>query len=204
MLEFPSSNQNPRGMPGHKTPGGLYAKGDVGWGPFDLPGFCLCPIWGRPGVQMAPVCLVTRQLQEKNTKRRFWGPVKLRSYRNPDLSCLLKRRTTGGHNPGWGGTPTELRRPLQQDTRVTKQRQLRYAPAPPTATCALICEVTPRRRNVNSTDFYCDGNKRVRVLGRPVLPYRLCLCLLLMVGSWVESKGGRPCRCLLLGYSDRI
>ena len=64
-----------------KTPGGLYAKGDVGWGPFDLPGFCLCPIWGRPGVQMAPVCLVTRQLQEKNTKEAGfvplsnWGPV---------------------------------------------------------------------------------------------------------------------------------
>ena len=55
--------------------GGLYAKGDVGWGPFDLPGFCLCPIWGRPGVQMAPVCLVTRQLQEKNTKKDGFGAL---------------------------------------------------------------------------------------------------------------------------------
>ena len=39
------------------------------------------------------------------------------------------------------------------------------------ATCASICKDTPRRRNVNSTDFYCDGNKRVRCLGRPVLLY---------------------------------
>ena len=43
--------------------------------PFDLRGVCLCPFRGRPGVQMAPACLVTRQLQEKNTKQAGFVPL---------------------------------------------------------------------------------------------------------------------------------
>ena len=69
------------GIPAPKHPEGAIPQGVWVLRPFDLPGVCLCPFRGRPGVQMAPVCLVTRQLQEKNTKEAGlvplsnWGPV---------------------------------------------------------------------------------------------------------------------------------
>ena len=61
--------------------------------------------FGAPGVQMAPVCLVTRQLQEKNTKKTVLGPCKIEILWQPRSELPVKKANNRRTQPRVGRDP---------------------------------------------------------------------------------------------------